>query len=184
MAGYYPSGCDNLIPVHNCDPCEGREFGRLRSGGFIHKDFVFANDDTTDEAEWARGIDSGEIIVIPETNGEMPEPSEKVGTGYGDTVETLLGFDFTAMIADPNFASNCDFYNAIVGNRNYKFFFRTSSKTYITDKTVTIIPKFKVDNDINSEVVWNVTVKWQSAQFPCPFETPVSVIQTCYIPEP
>ena len=180
--GYYPSTCDSSIPVHACDPCETREYGRIRSAGFIHKDFLFALGDTTNKSEWIRGIDEGQILVIPSTNGEMPEPSEKTGPGYGDTTETLLGYDFQAKINDPNFVSNCDFYNALVGNRNFKFFFRTSSQTYITDKPVTIIPKFKIDNDLNAEVVWNVSVKWMSAQFPCPFITPSEVFDKCYIP--
>lgn len=182
MAGYYPSGCDNLIPDHSCDPCEEREFGRIRSAGFIHKDFIFANDDTTDVAEWSRGIDARQIFVVPETNGEMPEPSEKTGAGYGDATETLTGYDFSAKFNDPNFTSNCDFYNALIGNRNYKFFYRTSSKTYITEVPVTIIPKYKIDNDLNSEVVWNVSVKWMGQTFPCPFETPDAVLTQCYIP--
>ena len=181
--GYYPTNCDTQIPVHACDPCEEKEYGRIRSAGFIHKDFEFLNGDTTNASEWARGINEGLILLVPATNGEMPEPSEITGPGFGDTTETLIGYEFSAMFNDPNFASNCDFYQALVGNRNFKFFFRTSSKTYITPVTVTIIPKFKVDNDETSLVLWNVSVKWKSALFPCPFNTPESVLQSCYIPE-
>lgn len=180
--GYYPTTCNSQVPAHNCDPCEEREFGRIRSAGFIHKDFAFANDDTTNASEWTRGIDEGKIFVIPETNGELPEPSEIVGTGYGDTVETLLGYDFAPRFVDPNYASNVDFYNSLVGNRNYKFFYRTSSKVHITQKTVTIIPKTNVANDLNSEVVWGTLVKWRHNQFPIPFDTPEGIFDSCYIP--
>lgn len=182
MAGYYPSTCDSEIPVHACDPCEDREYGRIRGAAFIHKDFEFADGDTTNPEEWARGINSGQIIIIPETNGELPEPAERLGPGYGDTTESLTGYDFQATFVDPNYASNCDFYNALIGNRNYKFAYRTSSKTHITGKTVTIIPKKVVPNDLNAEVVWNVLVKWMDQQFPCPFNTPEGVF-TCFIPE-
>lgn len=181
-AGYYPSTCDTEVLDHACDPCEDREFARIRSAAFIHKDFEFADGDTENATEWARGINEGKIIIIPETNGEMPEPSEKVGVGYGDTQETLLGYDFAPFFIDPNYASNCGFYNSIVGNRNYRFAYRTSSKTHITDKTVTIIPKKSIANDLNAEVTWKVQVKWMSNQFPCPFNTPEGVF-TCFIPE-
>lgn len=180
--GYYPTSCDNIVPDHNCDPCAEREYGRIRSAGFIHKDFEFADGDTTNTTEWQRGISEGKIIVIPETNGEFPEPSEKVGPGYGDTTETLLGFDFSANFVDPNYKENCDFYNALIGNRNYKFFYRTSTQTHITDKTVTIIPKKSIQNDLTSEVTWKINVKWMSNQFPCPFNTPESVF-TCFMLE-
>lgn len=181
MVGYYPSTCDNLIPPHNCDPCADREYGRIRSVALIASDFAFADGDTTDASEWTRGVNEGKIIVIPATNGELPEPSEIVGAGYGDTTETLLGYEFSAKYVDPNYSENCDFYNALVGNRNFKFAYRTSSKTHITDKTVTIIPKKQVQNDLNQEVTWNVTVKWKSNQFPCPFVTPEGVFDECYI---
>lgn len=181
--GYYPSTCDDAIPAHNCDPCADREYGRIRSAGFIHKDFVFADDDTTVASEWTRGVDEGKIYIIPETNGELPEPSELTGAGYGDTTETLLGYDFNAKFMDPNYSENVDFYNALIGNRNYKFFYRTSSKVHITQKTVTIIPKTQIQNDLNSEVVWGTSVKWKHDQFPIPFNTPETIFDGCYIPE-
>jgi hypothetical protein len=179
--GYYPS-CAEAQPQHNCDPCEEREFGRIRSAGFIHKSFEFADGDTTNASEWQRGIEEGKIYVIPETNGELPEPSEITGTGYGETVETVLGYDFAPKFVDPNYASNVDFYNALIGNRNYKFFYRTSSKVHITQKTVTIIPKTNIANDLNSEVVWGTVVKWRHNQFPIPFDTPEGIFDSCYIP--
>lgn len=181
--GYYPTLCDDLIPAHNCDPCAEREYGRIRSAGFIHKDFEFADGDTTNASEWTRGIDEKMIYVIPETNGEMPEPAEKVGPGYGETTETLLGYDFSAKFMDPNYSENVDFYNALIGNRNYKFFYRTSSKVHITQKTVTIIPKTQIQNDLTSEVVWGTQVKWMHSLFPVPFATPEGIFDSCYIPE-
>ena len=130
--GYYPSTCDTEIPDHNCDPCAPQEYGRIRSVAYIKKDFEFT--DPTDPAEWLAGIASGDIIVIPFTNGELAEPSEQTGTGYGDQVEKLLGFDFPLTYNDPNYSENCDFYNAIKRTRNYKFAYRTSSKIHIVDR--------------------------------------------------
>lgn len=177
MAGYYPSNCDLNIPPHTCDPCETTEYGVLRSAGFIHKDFAFTDGDTENVADWQQGILDEQILVIPATNGEMPAPSEILKQGYGDTAEILIGFDFTANFNDPNFASNCDFYNALVGNRNFKFFYRTQNKTYITDVPVTIIPKYAIQNDYNSVVEWNVGLKWKSKNHPCPFDTPEGIFQ-------
>jgi hypothetical protein len=177
MTGYYPSTCDD-IPVHSCDPCEAREFGRIRSAGFISNRFSFV--DQTNPAEWQNGINEGLILVVPFTNGEMPEPSEKTIPGYGDVVEELVTYEFTAKYADPNFSSNSSFYNTLMGNSTFYFFFRTSSQTYITPVAVTIIPKFNVANDLNSEVIWNTTVKWVSNQMPQIFNTPDGIFDQCY----
>ena len=177
MTGYYPTTC-NDVPDHSCDPCETVEYGRLRSAGFIKSTFAFT--DETSTAEWQAGQQSGDIIVIPKTNGELPEPSEKTAPGYGDVVEQLISYEYQAKFTDPNFASNCTFYNTIKGRTGWKFFFRTSSKTYITPVEVTIIPKFGVQNDLNSLVNWNVTVKWLTPMFPCPFNTPENIFDECF----
>jgi hypothetical protein len=181
MIGYYPTTCDD-IPNHSCDPCEAREFGRVRSAGFINQDFVFPNNDPTNAASWQAGIASGDIIIAPFTNGDIADPSPKTGPGYGDVVEEVLSYDQSGMFNDPNFVSNnkSGFYNALVGRRNMLFFFRTSSQTYITDVPVTITPKYKVDNDLTSNVVWNVAVKWQSIAMPVAFNTPDGIFEDCF----
>lgn len=180
MTGYYPTTCDD-IPNHDCDPCEPREFGRIRSCGFISTSYQWPNGDPTNPSSWQAAIQGGQILVIPFTNGEMPAPSEKTVQGYGDVIEELVNYTFTASVYDPNFTSNGGFYNTMAGRRDFYFFYRTSSQTYITDYPVIVIPKFNVANDLNSEVVWNITVKWVSNQFPEIFPTPDGIFEQCYI---
>lgn len=182
MAGYYPSNCDTSIPDHNCDPCEENEYGRVRSFGFIDKDFTFTNDDPTVAADWLTGMQNKNILVVPQSAGEVATPSPLTGNGYGETVEQLLGYDFVATVQDPNFASNCDFYNALIGKRNFKFFYRTSTKTYITPVTVTIIPMTTVPDDLTGKIVWSAEIRWRASVFPCPFNTPEGVFEECFIP--
>ena len=177
--GYYPTSCDNLIP-HSCDPCETREFGRVRSAGFIQKDYILA--DPTNAADWLTGIDMGAIILIPETNGAVAAGAAKLGPGYGETFETLLGYDFSAKIHDPNYVSNAAFYNQIIGNRDFKFFYRTSNHVHITGVPVTIIPNTEIKDDLNGEVVWMIDVKWIDQKFAEPILTPDGVFDSCFIP--
>lgn len=180
---YYPSNCTDL-PQHDCNPCENREYGRVRSAGFISKDYyatLIAS--PGDPAVWATGQDGNQIIVIPETNGSVAAGSAKMGPGYGTTVETLLGYDFSAKFNDPNFITNAPFYNAIIGQRNYYFFYRTSSQTFITNVTVTIIPNKEVKDDLLAEVVWMIDVKWQDSQFELQIDTPDSVFDECFTAE-
>ena len=63
MIGYYPNTCAEDVPDHVCDPCEDKEFGRVRSFGFIDKNFQFLNNDKTNAAEWVRGIEEKSIIL-------------------------------------------------------------------------------------------------------------------------
>jgi len=177
MAGYYNNSCDDVTYDHTCDPCEDVEYGRIRSIALIEEGFEFTTE--TNAAEWTAGQTAGTILVIPRTNGELPAPSPKTGPGYGDEVERLLGFDFNLKFTYPNYASNCDFWNNAIGKK-YKVAYRTSSKTHITPKVVTLIPMTKIDNDLNSEVNWQVECKWQHNQFACPFNTPEGVFDECF----
>lgn len=177
---YYPSNCADL-PQHDCNPCEPREFGRIRSAAFISKDFyptLIAS--PTDPTVWAAGQSSGQIIVIPETNGSVSAGSEKTGPGYGDTIETLLGFEFTAKFNDPNYITNVAFYNAMVSQRNFYFAYRTSSQTAITNKTVLVSPNKEVKDDLNGEVVWMVTTKWADNKHETLIDTPTGVFEECF----
>jgi len=179
MAGYYPDTCDTLVGEHDCDPCAPKEYGRVRATAFIKAGFEFTNPES--QSEWEAAIASGDVILIPRTHGSLPEPSENEGTGYGDTVTELLGFEYALQYFDPNYAGNCDFYNALKRQSTYKFMYKTSTMGHITNDTVSVVPKPPVDDDLNSEVVWNVTVKWKSEDHPCPFVFPAAVLK-CFIP--
>ncbi len=168
---YYPSSCVTLV-AHDPNPCEEREFGRIRSAGFIQVDYNF---DATDASAWLAGLSGGQIIIIPETNGEAPKGSPIIGPRYGLHVGAVLGYDFEATYEDPNYNSNCIFYNQLIGNLNYSFFYRTSSSVYFSNVPVTIIPNRTVKNDLSDDVVWEVQVRWIANQFPCGVPTPDSV---------
>lgn len=177
ISGYYPDTCNAIVPPHTCDPCLEREYGRIRAVAFIKGDYTFI--DPTNQIEWENAIQNGDVVLIPAVHGSLPAPTEQLGTGYGDTVETLLGFEYALQYFDPNYAENCDFYNALKRSQDYRFMYKTETMGHITDKTVTVIPKNPVEDDLNSEVVWDVTVKWKDSEHACPFKFPAAVLE-CY----
>ena len=178
MSVYYPAGCDALIPDHVCDPCETIEQGRIRSVAFIKSDFAFT--DITNPVEWRTGFASGDIIIIPQTKGTFDGGAEVESPGYGDQSTRLTGYNFSAVYDDPNYKLNCGFYNALKNSRNYLFAFRTATQVHITENVVQVIPKNPVQDDTNSEVVWNVTVKWSGNDLPCPADVPAGIFECVY----
>lgn len=172
---YYPSGCAGDVGDHYCNPCEARENGRVRSVAFIANDFTLT--DPTNPTQWQNGIGQKKIIIIPQTNGSFDGGSEVETPGYGDQVTQLVGYNFTLTFNDPNYKLNADFYNAIKTSRNWKLAYRTSTQTHIVPVTVQVIPKNPVAEDITSEVVWNVTVKWADDDLPIPYNTPAGIFE-------
>lgn len=178
MSVYYPSGCSTETPDHFCDPCAPAEHGRIRSVAFVKKDFEFI--DPSNTQEWIDGINDGSIIIIAETNGSFDGGTPKEAAGYGDTTSTYLGSDFVLKYKDPNYKENCLFYNEMNRSRNYKVAYRTENFVHISDKTAYINAKPAVADDLTSTVVWDVDVKWSSANVPCPYNTPDGVF-TCFL---
>lgn len=179
MPVYYPSGCDTIVPDHYCDPCEDRELARVRSVAFIKNTFEFT--DPTSPTEWQNGFASGDIILIPQTQGTFDGGAENEIAGYGDQDTAISGYKFTAEYRDPNYSNNCEFYNLLKNSREYRFAYRTSTKTHIANTTCQVIPKNPVENDITAEVVYVVTVKWADKDIPCPFDTPPGIFDTCVV---
>lgn len=177
MSVYYPAGCDALIPDHVCDPCETIEQGRVRSVAFIKKDFVFT--DPSSPTQWRTGFLADKIIIIPQTKGTFDGGAEVEGPGYGDQSTRLTGYNFSANFEDPNYKKNCGFYNNLKNSREWRFAYRTGSQIHITDTVVQVIPKNPVADDLNSEVVWNVIVKWSDNDLPCPFDVPPGTFDAC-----
>ncbi len=171
MSYYSPSNCD-ILPDHNTSACDNIEYGRIRSAGFILLDHSF---DPATTSGWTTGVRDRKIIIIPETNGDSPKAAPVMAPAYGLRPESLIGYEFTAHYTDPDFIANCDFYSAAVRNMNYRFFYRTSSHVFITDAPCSITPNRDIKNDLNSEIVWEVEVKWLSQSFPCGTTTPPHV---------
>lgn len=177
MSVYYPTGCDSLIPDHICDPCEEIEQGRVRSVAFIKSDFAFT--DPSNPTEWQTGFASGDIIIIPQTKGTFDGGAEVESPGYGDQSTRLTGYNFQAQYQDPNYKNNAAFYNALKNSRQYVFAYRTATQIHITENAVSVIPKNPVQDDTNSEVVWDVIVKWSGNDLPVPYDVPAGIFDQC-----
>jgi hypothetical protein len=176
---YYPEGCEASVPDHICDPCAVPEHGRVRSVAFIKSSFSFT--DPTDPNEWITGIDNRDIIVIPEVLGSFDGGAPVESPGYGDQSTKITGYNFSLLFKDPNYRENAAFFNGIKNARNYKVAWRTETQTHISDNTVSVVPKQPVTEDLASEVVWDVEVKFAQADLAEPFDTPVGIFDQCLL---
>lgn len=185
MALYYPSSScgGGTVPSYACNPCPDYEYGRIRSVAFVKNTFSFT--DPTSTAEWTTGVNAADIIVIWKTQGSYDGGATSEQIGFGDSATVNGNTTHTLNYKDPNYADNCDFYNAIKGSSDYTLAYRTGTLTaghiHLAGAPVTITPKAPVADDINSVVVWDVTVKWTNSDSPCAYSTPAGIFDRCYI---
>lgn len=182
MSVYYPTGCGptGTLPTYSCTACPTYEYGRIRSVAFIKNTFSFT--DPTNSTEWTTGIDNGDIVVIWETQGSYDGGTAQELTGFGDRETTNGGVSHVLNFKDPNYSENWDFYMAMKDSSDWTMAFRTSSLIHLCEEPVTVTPKNAVADDLKSNVVWDVTVKWQNDQSPRPYTTPTGIFDRCYIP--
>ncbi len=179
---YYKSDadCENEVIDPKCDPCLIPEKGRIRGVAFIHKKYYpILIEDPTSQQLWQNGIAQGYIKVIHETLGSTDGGSEETGPGYGDNSETLLGYNHAPVIKDPNYKGNSLFWNSIKGKSSYHLAYRTETQVHISDNTVTTIPKNSIEEALNSNVDWNVTIKWFQKNLLLPHDTPEGIF-SCF----
>lgn len=175
---YYPSGCDELVPAHLCDPCEAKEKARVSGVAFIKTSIDFAN--PSNPTEWQDAINSKDIIVIPQVLGSFDGGAEVESPGYGRQSTNITGFNFSANFKDPNYKLNGPFYNAIKNSRQYKFGFVTESQLHLTDDAVSVIPKNPITESLTDDVVWDVTVKWAGPDLIEPVDVPPGIFDECF----
>ena len=107
MSVYYP-GCTTSQADPICTDCPTKELGDIRSFGFVKNTFSF--NDITSTAEWTTGLNAKDIFVFPFARGSL-EFNENVQPGFGDTLETLDGYEIVANVFEPHYSANCNFWN-------------------------------------------------------------------------
>ena len=86
---------------------------------------------------------------------------------------------------DPNYnAQNCAMYNQVKKSNSWRIAWITETKLYYSDKTASIVAKAPVQDDINSEIYFEVEVKFTQQDAPCPVDIPTGVFRCFEIVDP
>lgn len=172
---YYP-GCSLVIPDPDCSDCPTKELGRVRSVFLVNTSYTFA--DITNPVEWQTAINNRDVYVFPYTKGTFTM-NEVLTQGFGNVDEDVDSYENVINAMEPNFAANCAFWDAMKRSHNFKVGWRTQTKIYLSSVGATIIPKFNVEDDLKSKVIWNLTFKFVQEGLPCPVDMPVGTFDRC-----
>ena len=168
----YGNDCEEEVPAHVCTDCGDVENGRVSSVAFIKKAYISTlKADPSNPTTWTTGILSGAIKIIPRTSGSFAQESV-TGNGYGRVKERLIGYANTLTYRDPDYKENWGFYNGMKDAKSYHVAYATETLIHISDEPVTIKPLQPVEDDLNSEVTWNVEVVWDQGPLIRPVPQP------------
>lgn len=172
---YYPAGCSSAVPDHVANDICDREQGRVRAVAFIRQSYLAALVASPITATWVTGILNKDIWVVPQTNGTCDGGQPQYAPGYGDEEERLTAYKYAAKFKDPNYKVNAPFYDAMKNSKDFVFAYVTENLVHICSKPCTITPMQPVADDITSEVVWEVDVKWVQPNIITPVDKPANV---------
>lgn len=184
MSYYFPeSSCSGgAVPDYTCNPCITPEFGRIRSVALVHSSYrATLEANPSNETLWTTGVDQGKIYAIYKTQGSYDGGTTSELPGFGDNATSNGNTTHILTYRDPNYADNCDFYNAIRSSSEYYLVYRTENYIHFTGAAVTLAPKNPVQDDVNSYVVWEVQAKWVDGDSPCPVTGPATFFDSCVV---
>jgi len=171
---YYVTPCGPITPPQ-CEECPTKERGRVRGIAFVKDDYSFA--DITDDAEWNTAILAGNIFLIPETRGAVTV-SQVETEGFGDTKNSVDGYDYELNGVDPVYtAAQCAFWNSIKKANNFKIIYKTETFIHFSDTTVSTASLNPVEDDMNTNVMFNFVIKWSQEDAVCPQAGPTSIFE-------
>ena len=163
MIHYKKCTSDGALLVHTCDPCGDTELGRVRGVALVvagtHLSIPF------NKQEWESLIEAGLLIVIPETTGSSDGGSPVYGPGYGDQDQRKIADEYTLPFKDPAYKQNTKFWEA-AEKKKWNLLYRTETQLHYVKDKVSITAKAPVEEDLASEVVWNVEAKWKGKNKP------------------
>jgi len=178
MAITYPTCSDGVGDLtYTSDACRVPEMGNVRSIMLIKKGNTVTFPLTKLTIE--NMVNAKTMIIIPETKGSFDGGTPVVVQGYGDVKERKSGDDYVLQIKDPNYTQNLAFWSA-VEKQTWNIAFRSDTMFHLVTADVTITAKAPIEEDNDSQVVWNAEAKWFSKTKPT--MTPVAPIKEMLVP--
>lgn len=185
MATYYGDNCDQVLITPECSDCvENPELGGLRRAGVVHKSYYpTLSGNPTNATIWQTSITAGLIKIIPGLRGDFDGGTPKMGAGYGDRPETLMGYDYKGAFYDPNYIDNSAFYESLSGSTpatNWHVAICTETQCHLSAKPVTFATSNPIAEDIGKNMEWKTDFHFFQKPLFRPFTMPVGIFDCAY----
>lgn len=163
-----------FIDLVGCDI----EPGSIVAVAFIEDSVTFT--DITDPAEWA-GLDyASDILIHKEVRGSYSKPAATEIPGKGKQDTRVVGRKHEMAFKVSSIKGNDPYWNALNRSTNYTMAFVVGSDydlLFRVDKNVSIDAAAEVQEGLDTEVDWNVTVKWSDIEVPSTSDVPAGIFE-------
>ncbi len=152
------------------------ETGSVVAVAFIDDSVEFSNIESA--AEWSNLVYSTDILIHKEVRGSYSKPESQIITSPGKNDSRIVGRQHELGFRASSIKENTPYWNILNNSSNYKFAFVIGSEydllMYI-NQHVTIDAAADVQEGLDSEVDWLVSVKWPSLELPGTSDVPFGI---------
>jgi hypothetical protein len=155
------------------------ETGRVVALAFIHKDIfdaIYA--DPSNASNWVDGSYSSDLEVFQEVRGTYSGGQPTTVSGLGSQANRTVNATHTLTVQVEGVKGNEDFWNEIQKSNDYRVAFVVGGNydlLFIQNKDVSIYANVPVEEGLDTEVLWNVTVEWQDIVNPKTSNVPAGI---------
>ena len=170
--------CRASVPSYQDPECivEG---GRIVACAFVYNTIEFT--DITDPAEWVDENYASDIIVFQEVSGTYAGGTPTEITGKGNNDVRVVGAKHEATLRISGIKGNDGFWNALNKSTGYNFAFVVGGNydlLFYVPVEVSIYARPDIQEGLDSEVDWVVSVKWSTFDNPRTSDVPAGVFQS------
>lgn len=154
------------------------EPGSVVAVAFIDEDVTFT--DITDPAEWTNLTYASDVLVHQEVRGSYSKPAATEIPGKGKQDTRVVGRKHELLFRVSSIKGNDNYWNTLNRSTNYKVAFVVGSEydlLFYVDTNVSIDAGPVVEESLDSEVDWNVSVKWSSINVPGTSDVPTGIFE-------
>jgi hypothetical protein len=160
------------IDAAGCD-IEG---GSVVAVAFIEDSVSFT--DITDPAEWVGQTYASDILIHKEVRGSYAKAAATEIPGKGKQDTRIVGRKHEMIFRVANIKGNDGYWNSLNQSTNYKVAFVIGGNydlLYFVDVNVSIDAASDVQEGLDTEVDWMVSVKWSDRELPSTSGVPAGI---------
>lgn len=167
----------NILDQYYCASCVDPEQGRIRGVAYVVDGAPLAN--TASDLAWLNLVCNNLAVIIPEVRGTYDGGAPIESAGYGKVPQKNTGYNHQISYFEKYNCDNIAFYNKLKYNSNFIFYWVTDKSLYSTGVPVQVSFKNQITDDTNSQLEFEVTIKWSNPLHSECLDIPSQVFKNC-----
>jgi hypothetical protein len=148
--------------------CYVSEMSGIYDWVLVDRDATIADRQNPAVAELLAAELAGKAIIIRNTFGSLPRPSETTGREIGGKPAPVISRTFTATLTEPQFVGNEDFWNKTSARTNKDLYIVTESRVLpVVNQALTINHGIDYVEGFGTQENWgSIVISWKSQYVP------------------